>query len=465
MTVPTEQQNAAIALNRLGLGARPDEPFPEDPKSWVQSHFDRYRARTAAWAGEPTGASLVIGFVEYQRELRQATAANEQSIRRNLREHTLDRYRSAVTARVNAALDTPAPFVERLVHFWANHYAVSTDKTPVGQLAGAFEFEAIRPHVLGRFEDMLVAVERHPAMLLYLDQVRSIGPDSMAANRLARIDPDRRRGLNENLAREILELHTLGVNGGYVQDDVVELARALTGWSLAGLPGLPTRGVTSAPGEFAFYPTLHEPGPRTVLGRRYEPLGESQARSILHDLAVAPATARHVATKLARHLVDDAPAALVDRVADAFVRTGGDLPSTYRALLDSPEVWTLAGGKFRTPWDWALSSLRGLGVRNVRGQQLAPMLTQLGQPVWRPGSPAGYDDVAGGWVAPDTLMRRVEIAQRLAARADSTVDARALGPRLLPAGLSENTATTISRAETPAIALALLLVSPEFLRR
>ena len=467
MTAPSDQHAAAVALNRLGLGARPDEPLPTDPKGWLLAQFERYVALPPAWGQEPSSASQVVVYGEYLRALRQASAGSELEIRRNAQLQMQTRYRAAVNARATSALETPAPFAERLVHFWANHFAVSIEKPPLATLAGAFEAEAIRPHVLGRFEDMLLAVERHPAMLLYLDQARSMGPGSAAVTRLAAADPQRRRGLNENLAREILELHTLGVRTGYSQEDVSELARALTGWTIGGLPGLPlpARLEAAAPGTFVFQPLLHEPGSRTVLGRRYEQRGQAQGVAILHDLATAPATAQHIATKLARHVAGDVPPpALVERMADAFMRSRGDLPSMYKALLDSPEVWAAQSAKFKTPWEWSLSSLRGLGVRDL-SQPIAPMLNQLGQPVWRPGSPAGYDDIAESWAAPDALMRRVEVAQRLAARAGSMLDARALGPLLLPGGMSGSTAREISRAESPVTALALLLASPEFLRR
>ena len=273
----------------------------------------------------------------------------------------------------------------------------------------------------------------------------------------------RRRGLNENLAREILELHTLGVRSGYTQDDVTEFARALTGWSIPGLPGAERDDGSAA---FAFRAALHEPGARTLLGRRYPQEGEQQARAILHDLATAPATARHVATKLARHLVaDEPPAALVQRLADSFLRSGGDLPALYRELVAARESWQPGAAKFKTPWDWAISSLRALGRREVAPAQVANLMNQLAQPVWRPGSPAGYDDVAASWAAPDALVRRVEVAQRLAAQAGDAIDARALGPRVLPGALGDTTAGAVARAESPASGLALLLVSTEFLRR
>ena len=468
MPDPSPLDTAAIALNRFGLGARPDEPVPAHPRAWLLGQFERYSALPQAWADQPGCATQVMAYVDYLRELRQASAGNELAVRQTLQKQTRQRYRAAVNARAEATLQAPAPFVERLVHFWSNHFAVSIDKAPIAALAGAFEAEAIRPHVLGRFEDLLLAVERHPAMLMYLDQARSMGPGSVAVQRFARDQPERQRGLNENLAREILELHTLGVRSGYGQDDVTELARALTGGTVGGLPGLPypARLDSAARGGFGFQSLLHEPGVRTVLGRRYEQRGVAQAEAVLRDLAAAPATAQHIAYKLARHFAGDTPPqALVERLAAAFTRSGGDLPGVYRALVESPEVWAATSPKFKTPWEWTLSAMRGLGWHELQGQQLAPMLTQLGQTIWRPGSPAGYDDMAESWAAPDALMRRVEWAQRLAARAGSALDARVLGPKWVPGGLSEATVRQVARAESPATALALLLVSPEFLRR
>ncbi|MBN3727124.1 DUF1800 domain-containing protein, partial [Burkholderia sp. Ac-20379] len=399
----------------------------------------------------------------------QAAPANpaqaaRQAVNKAIRKESVEVYRDAVDARVESALVTPAPFVERLVHFWANHFAVSVDKGQVAGLAGAFELEAIRPHVLGRFEDMLVAAEQHPAMQLFLDQTRSVGPDSRAALRAEARDPARKRGLNENLAREIMELHTLGARSGYTQADVTEFARALTGWSVAGYRG--PQPNDAPPGAFVFRPALHEPGVRTVLGRRYDQDGEAQARAVLQDLARAPATGRHLALQLARHFVaDDPPPALTERIARAFEQSGGDLPTVYRALIDSPEAWSSANAKFKTPWDWTVSSLRGLGWTTLGNLKAAPLLTQLGQPVWRPGSPAGYDDIAASWAAPDALVRRVEVAQRLAARTGDRVDPRALGATLFAGTLGDATSTAVSRAESTTTALALLLVSPDFQRR
>jgi uncharacterized protein (DUF1800 family) len=467
MDHPNDISPAAIALNRFGLGARADEAPPADPKASLLAQFDRYDARPAAWAGEPDAVALATRFADVRNAMPTGDAAAKRTTAQAIRRAGYDAYRSAVAARLNSALDTSAPFVERLVHFWANHFAVSVDKGQVAAYAGAFERDAIRPHVLGRFDDMLVAVEQHPAMQLFLDQARSVGPDSPAALRAEARNPAARRGLNENLAREIMELHTLGVRTGYTQADVTEFARALTGWSIAAGRG-PQPG-DAAPGAFVFRPALHEPGTRTVMGRTYDQPGEAQARAILGDLARSPATGRHIAFQLARHFVaDDPPPALIDRLARAFEASGGDLPAVYRALVDAPDAWSPVNRKFKTPWEWAVSSLRGLGWRNtgeLGDLKAAPLLAQLGQPVWRPGSPAGYDDVAASWAASDTLVRRVEIAQRLAARRGDRLDPRTLGNTLLAGSLSAPTATALSRAESVTTSLALLLVSPDFQRR
>ncbi|MEB2542744.1 DUF1800 domain-containing protein [Burkholderia cenocepacia] len=464
MDHPNDATPAAIALNRFGLGARADEAPPADPKAALLAQFDHYDARPAAWAGEPDAVTLATRFANTRNAMTGDDAAAKRATAQSIRRDGYDAYRGAVAARMNSALNTSTPFVERLVHFWANHFAVSVDKGQVAAYAGAFERDAIRPHVLGRFEDMLVAVEQHPAMQVFLDQARSVGPDSPAALRAQARDPSAKRGLNENLAREIMELHTLGVRTGYTQADVTEFARALTGWSIAG--GRGAQPGDAAPGAFVFRPNLHEPGTRTVMGRTYDQPGEAQARAILRDLARSSATGRHIAFQLARHVVaDNPPPALTERLARAFDASGGDLPTVYRALVDAPDAWSPVNRKFKTPWEWAVSSLRGLGWRDTGDLKAAPLLAQLGQPVWRPGSPAGYDDVAASWAAPDALVRRVEIAQRLAARTGDRLDPRTLGNTLLAGSLSAPTATALARAESATTSLALLLVSPDFQRR
>ena len=244
------------------------------------------------------------------------TDPKADSLKKYLRQSIRQDYLAMNAARLNLALTTQVPFIERLVHFWANHFAVSVDKLPVIGLAGLLEFEAIRPNVLGRFSDMLLAVEQHPAMLVYLDQAQSVGPDSEAGEFVSGRG-GKQFGLNENLAREIMELHTLGVRTGYSQADVTEFARALTGWTVGGLGrGPAARLVGGANGQFQFASILHEPGSRTIMGKRYDQQGEAQATAIFLDLASSPATAKHLATKLGRHFAgDDPPPALVDRLS------------------------------------------------------------------------------------------------------------------------------------------------------
>jgi uncharacterized protein (DUF1800 family) len=442
----------SITLNRFGLGARPDDLSHTDFQAWLVSQFISYEPLPAAWEKQARTAALVDAWNNMQRSVRQAPEGQRSGIREQyLRDGSLV-YQAAVGARVSSALESTTPFVERLVHFWSNHFAVSVDKLLIVGFAGSFEADAIRPHVLGRFEDLLLAAVRHPAMLLYLDQAQSAGPNSgMAA---------RGRGLNENLAREILELHTLGVRTGYTQEDVKEFARALTGWTLPGEVG------TSGGNTFRFVTALHEPGSRELLGKTYSDTGEGQARAMIHDLASAPATALHISRKLAQHFVaDEPPQALVIRLAKVFTDSGGELKELYKALISSPEVWQTKHSKFKSPWDWTISSMRALGRRTVSPSQVSALLTQLGQPVWRPGSPAGFKDTTSTWAAPDALMRRVEIAQRLAQESGDSVDARILAPKILPDVLTEATSNAIARAESRGTALALLLVSPEFLRR
>jgi uncharacterized protein (DUF1800 family) len=475
---------STIALNRFGLGARPSDQAPPDPKRWLLQQLNRFDARPPALANVPSRSQVIDELGDYiaaqqmagraKRQMQVASTSTEQqsadpqadSIKKYLRRSIRDDYVVMNSARLVSALDTDSPFVERLVHFWANHFAVSVDKLPVIGLAGLLEFEAIRPHVLGRFSEMLIAVEQHPAMLVYLDQAQSIGPDSQAGEFIARRG-GRQRGLNENLAREIMELHTLGVRTGYSQADVTEFARALTGWTVSGLGrGPAARLIGGTPGQFQFAELLHEPGSRTIIGRRYNEASQDQARAVLLDLASSPATAKHLSTKLARHFAgDDPPPALVDRLSRAYLASGGDLPTVYRALIESPEPWAPQPLKFKNPWEWSVSALRAVGIKSLEPVAATGVLKQLGQPTWQPGSPAGWDDIAASWAGPDALVRRVEVAQRLAERAGTSVDARALAARLYPGSLSEATRTAIARAESPAEGLALLLVSPEFVRR
>jgi uncharacterized protein (DUF1800 family) len=461
-----------IALNRFGLGIKAGEAPPADAKRWLLDQMGRYNPAPAAIAALPGSRELVGQLAEVRIDRREreqamsqqpAMAGAQDNPERQILKPLRESYVQAAGARNIAAFASDTPFMERLVAFWSNHFAVSIDKPATLGIAGAFENEAIRPHVMGKFASMLLAVERHPAMLLYLDQAQSIGPGSQIAAMAQRRGAARQPGLNENLAREILELHTLGVRSGYSQTDVTEFAKALTGWTVTGLGRL-ARLIPGSTGEFAFVPQLHEPGARTVVGKRYGDDGVKMGTAILLDLAANPATARHIATKLARHFAaDDPPPALVTRLEQSFLKTGGDLPSLYRILIDAPEIWEAKSVKFRQPWEWLTAMQRAAGVP-FPAQAAVFTLNQLGQNPWKPGSPAGWDDIAASWAAPDALLRRVEVANRYA-RSVAALDARALAPKLFPASLSETTRQSIARAETGQQALALLFVSPEMLRR
>lgn len=453
------RHGAAVALNRFGLGTRPDEKPPQYPRRWLLDSFADYRAQPPELASVGSSDQLGARYLQARQEYRAMRSAGHGGARMGRPTKILaDRaYAVQAQARLAAAAATPAPFVERLVHFWSNHFAVSADKPAVRALAGTMEFEAIRPHVLGRFADMLLAVERHPAMQLYLDQVKSMGPRSAHLAGRAHVNA----GLNENLAREILELHTLGVDGGYTQSDVRELAKAMTGWTVAGF----NRAAQGPPGRFSFDASLHEPGERRLLGKRYVQSGSAQAEAMLMELAVHPATAQHIATKLARHFAGDRPPpALVDRLTEAFLGFGGDLAAVYHALVSADEPWVSPLTKFKSPWDWVVSAVRGLRIApgDVEAKHL---LNELDQPIWRPGSPAGWGDTVHRWAGSGALTQRVEMAVVLAQKANPAAAPGDMVRRLLPGTVSERTIAAIEGADSAQLGLTLLLSAPEFLRR
>jgi uncharacterized protein (DUF1800 family) len=356
-------------------------------------------------------------------------------------------------SRIEAALGAELGFVERLVWFWSNHFCVSADKNgEVAAMAGAYEREAIRPHVVGRFADMLRAAETHPAMLLYLDNARSAGPTSVAGE-------NRHIGLNENLAREILELHTLGVRSVYRQEDVTSFAKVITGWSIVPFRQDPVHG-----GEFSFNPRMHEPGAQSVINQTYAQEGVEQGQAVLADLARHPATARHIAEKLVRHFVaDQPPPELVDRLARRFLDTDGDLREVARALVSAPEAWAASRDKLKRPGEWIVAALRTTGVTPPDIRPVVQAQTMLGEPLWRPPAPKGFSDDTAAWV--DGLSERLDVAGQLASRVAALVDPPALVDTALGPLASAETREAVSRAESRQQALALLLMSPEFQRR
>lgn len=464
-------KDRALALARFGLGARLDDPAGGhpgggDPRTLLLDDL-------AAGVAMPAGSDLTdsaAALTELRREndlIRRAREAPPPVLPPDVQgppappysppspSYEQRVYRAEAAARLALALAAPVGFAERWVRFWTNHFAVSAAKGGnVRAICGAFEREAIRPHALGRLGDMLVAATTHPAMLLFLDNTGSVGPNSPAGQR-------RGRGLNENLGREVLELHTLGVGGGYGQDDVGALARILTGWTVAGQDGRLGR-----PGAAAFNANAHEPGPLTLLGRSYADEGAGQLEAALRDLAGRPATAAHLARKIARHFVGDAaPDGLVKHLAATFDATGGDLAAVARALVAAPEAWT-GPGRLRTPQEFLVAALRALGTKPDRADANGHLgrLGLLGEPLWTPSGPDGHPDTDAAWLAPEGMRTRLDLAARLAAGAGG-VEPRALLDGVLGPRASAETRAAVLRAESRPQAVALVLMAPEFQRR
>ncbi len=437
---------ALIASTRLGFAAREGDlaAIGRDPRGWALAQLAR---RAPALPGDlPAASVMVAAEFEFRRDKR-----DDPERKRAFNERVKAVYLAEIAARSAAASASDAPLLERLCHFWSNHFTVSIQRPAIYGFAAAFEREAIRPHVTGRFADMLLAVARHPAMLLYLDNAISIGPAS-------RVGRQRDKGLNENLGREILELHTLGVDGGYTQRDVEALARILTGWSVAQLN-------EPAPGGFRFRPMVHEPGPKTLLGRTYPEGGHAEGEAALLALAEHPATARHVALKLARHFIaDDPPADSVDRIARAFRDGAGDLRRVSEAVVKEDALWRRPFAKLRTPTELVIAACRVTGFTPPR-EMLVQSLRLLDQMPFAAPSPAGWPDAAANWVSPEAVLRRAEWCQRFAERMPDSPDPLALARAAYGEALPEETQQAIAHAPSRRDGLALLLASPQFQRR
>jgi uncharacterized protein (DUF1800 family) len=279
----------------------------------------------------------------------------------------------------------------------------------------------------------------------------------MGANSTAGIN--RTRGLNENLAREILELHTLGVRSGYTQDDVIAFANVLTGWTLVPPADNPEHG-----GEFTFNPRLHEPGAQKVLGKSYDDETVEQGRAVLRDLAAHPATATHVASKLARHFVADTPPpALVERMTKVFVDTEGDLKEVARAMVLSDEAWTQPASKLKRPSEWVVGMVRATGITQADPKRFTDGQALLGEPLWRPPSPKGFPDDEASWI--DGTGRRLDVANNFAERVVDRVDPQDVIENVFGSQVTSEVMQAVGRAESRQQALALLFMSAEFQRR
>jgi uncharacterized protein (DUF1800 family) len=488
VAVQSDPKHALLALNRFGYGARGAgsdlAAAAGDPRGLLKLELDRpdvalvqdaslsssrdalqalfaERQRVQAMRDKKPGEADASGTQQDMQKAEVKPAAPGDMAQGDSKPTVQARaeqpipqqvFRAEALARFRKVAAAETGYVERLVQFWSNHFCVSATKGGLVRVtAGSFEREAIRPHVLGRFADMLKAVVQHPAMLAYLDNAQSFGPASMAGLR-------RKRGLNENLAREILELHTLGVGGGYTQADVTSLAQMLTGWTFSG-----AQGRAGEPGVFAFFARAHEPGDRVLLGKRYKAAGIEQGEAALANLARHPSTARHVATRLAQHFVADAPpGALVDRLAAVFQSTDGDLKALAVALVENDEAWTASHAKIRSPYEFLMGAMRAVGHQPEDPRILLGPLVVMGMPLWQPPGPNGWPDTAAAWATPKGMKSRLDMSAAIAARARGVANPRQLIDTCLGQTASAETRQAVARAESRQQGLALLLMSPEF---
>jgi uncharacterized protein (DUF1800 family) len=488
---------AVLALNRFGMGPRPGSiaAIEADPRAALIAELDRPLLLTAA-ASLPSSAKayrtvadanakraarakqaqqeakkkqqiaaasvMAEGQNEAQGQGQGQTQGQAQGQSQDAAEMAARKAADAVPdpgrpiyleeakIRTEAALAAEIGFAERLVWFWSNHFCISANK--IQSMSGAYEREAIRPHVLGRFNDLLQAAEGHPAMLFYLDNLGSMGANSIAGI-------NRSRGLNENFAREIMELHTLGVRSGYTQDDVISFANVLTGWTLIPPGNDPERG-----GEFTFNPRLHEPGGQTVLGKLYDQGGAEQGRAVLRDLAAHPATATHVATKLARHFIAETPPPpLVEQMAKTFRETDGDLKEVAKPMVSAPEAWSEPPSKLKRPGEWVVGMVRATGITQVDPTRFTAGQELLGEALWRPPAPKGYPDDEASWI--DGVGRRLDVANNFAEREAGKADPQDIIENVFSSSVSSEVKQAVNRAESRQQALALLFMSADFQRR
>ncbi|MHC2626022.1 uncharacterized protein (DUF1800 family) [Bradyrhizobium huanghuaihaiense] len=477
---------AVLALHRFGMGPRPGSiaAVGSDPRGALIAELDRPLVLTAAASLPPSAKAYRTVADANARRAARAKQAQQQAKKQQMAAaqamsedqtqahgQVQDKdaaemaakqaaeavpdpgrpmYLQEAKLRTEAALAADIGFAERLVWFWSNHFCVSANK--IQSMSGAYEREAVRANALGRFVDLLLAVEGHPAMLFYLDNLESMGANSIAGI-------NRSRGLNENIAREIMELHTLGVRTGYTQDDVISFANVMTGWTLVPPGADPQHG-----GEFTFNPRLHEPGGQTVLGKRYEQEDAEQGRAVLRDLAAHPATSTHVATKLARHFVaDEPPPALIEQMAKTFRDTEGDLKQVAIAMVSSDDAWRGPPSKLKRPGEWVAGMVRATGITTVDPVRYTGGQELLGEALWRPSAPKGYPDDEASWI--DGVGRRLDIANNFAERITGMADPQIIIEDVFASEIAPEVKQAVGRAESRQQALALLFMSADFQRR
>jgi uncharacterized protein (DUF1800 family) len=457
------------AVSRVGYGPTPqllaELQAAASPQAWALQHIALARAASQtppliAPELSTFNAPLPDIFAGAQRE-RQARAARKASSPDPLDAVNYSRTNAQQAAqwRLQACAQPgqESPLLARMTEFWFNHFNVYVGKGAVRPFVGHYVVHVARAHALGRFEDLLLASARHPAMLLYLDQARSVAEGTEAAD-------GARRGLNENYARELLELHTLGVAGGYTQADVRELARMLTGWTVA----------PQAANGFRFVPRLHDRGSKRLLGRNYPDsisgTGEREAEQAIRLLARHPKTAARISLRLAQFFVaDEPPAALVTRLSQVFLESQGDIALVLRSLFEASEFWNPEHQLFKTPLDFACSALLAVQASQGGAESATPLalerrqvvltngfLAQAGQPMHGWQTPDGYKFDAATWLAPEALTRRADFAMAMGREARD-IDF------LLPF-LSSNTHAVLSQ-QRPAQRFGLALASPDFMSK
>ncbi len=497
----TESERRVHALNRLAFGPSATDLDRIDARGldgWLSDQLGpgtdlAMEARLSGFTALPL--SVGEAFKRYPRPEKALQAAGVEpeseagkaELKRMRRENADELPRQILIeltqAKLLRAANSSRQLEEVLVDFWFNHFNVSAEKNRDRWMIAAYEREAIRPFVFGRFRDLLGATAKHPAMLWYLDNWSSVREGFVlprGRGKAADDDEPRVLGLNENYARELLELHTVGVEAGYTQDDVREAAKVLTGWSFE------TRPRQERFGAFVFRPLAHDDAAHRVFGVELAAGGgQAQGERLLDFLARHPATARHLARKLCQRFVSDSPPSeLVERIADVFLKSDGDLRETMRAIIEAPEFWDRAvvDTKTRTPFEFVIAAVRAVGSLDEAQRPLAAALEKMGQPLYRCGPPTGYRDDAAGWISAGGLVSRIDFGLKLAGGRIPGVTMRPLqaatiqeiARRILGRPASAKTVETLERAlgqreptdEAPPLDVAkvagLLLGSPEF---
>jgi len=475
VNLPPEAETASgalHALNRLGFGPRPGEVERVNRLgvgNWIAAQLEPQTipepaALTARLAAMPTLTASDADLFRREAMLRRDHSDSGQEAHKEFNRTVL---MEAQAARIDRALLSDRQLQEVLVGFWFNHFNVFRGKGFDHVWVGAYEREAIRPYVLGPFRLLLEATARHPAMLFYLDNWRNSAPGS-------RTGRGEESGLNENYARELMELHTLGVDGGYTQKDVTELARVLTGWGLRDRAERRGRFIgidREADYSLAFDPNRHDFGDKVLLGHTIKGEGWREVERALDLLAASPATARHLSFQLAQFFVADEPdPKLVEQMAASYMQSNGNLTAVMRTMIESPAFWnpSIRGHKFKTPFEYAVSALRAADLVPDDLKPVMGFLHQLGQPIYGIETPDGYKQVQSAWLNPDAMARRLTFATalgsgRYAGQSFQISDAAAIRTTL-PADLSPSTDDALVRSDAR-LRPALLLGSPEFMYR